>query len=398
MPWKTMSVRDEKLRFVSDWLCGEDSRSMLCARYGISRETGYQWWRRYCAEGAGGLEERSRAPRSNSRSMSAATANELIELRRRKPHWGPRKLLAILGERWPQRRWPSASAVSDLFRREGLSEPRRRRRSVLAVEQPFADVGAANDTWCIDFKGWFRTGDGRRCDPLTISDAHSRYLLGLRIVDPVGAAVSAEVDALFRRYGLPRAIRSDNGSPFASIGAGGLTRVSVRWAKLGIALERIEPGKPQQNGRHERMHWTLKREACRPAEADAMAQQSRFDAFRQEFNDERPHEALGQVPPCRIYQLSSRPMPFSIPEPCYDSDEEVRQVRSSGEIRWKGRMLFVSEALIGETVAIREREDGHHLIRFCAVPLLLIDRQTGKAARFGPGRPPRTKAGCPTPI
>jgi transposase InsO family protein len=398
MPWKTSSVQDEKLRFISDWLCGEEPRTVLCARYGVSRETGYQWWRRYCAEGVRGLEERSRAPHSNSRSMSAASAVDLIELRRRKPYWGPRKLLAILGERWPQRHWPSASAVSDLFRREGLSQPRRRRRRALAVEQPFAEVAAANDAWCIDFKGWFRTGDGVRRDPLTVSDAHSRYLLGLRIIDPVGSAVSAEMDDLFRRYGVPRAIRSDNGSPFASSGAGGLTRVSVRWAKLGIALERIEPGKPQQNGRHERMHWTLKREACRPPEADGTAQQARFDAFRQEFNHERPHEALGQVPPCRFYRPSSRPMPESVPEPWYDSEEELRQVRSSGEIRWKGGLLYVSEALVGETVAIRERDDGHHLVRFCAVPLLLIDRKTGRAARFGPGRPPRTKATGPTQV
>ena len=171
------------------------------------------------------------------------------------------------------------------------------------MERPFGEVAAANDAWCIDFKGWFCTGDGVRQDPLTVSDAHSRYLLGLRIIAPVGAAVEAEMDALFWRHGLPRAIRSDNGSPFASIGAGGLTRLSARWAKLGIELERIEPGKPQQNGRHERMHGTLKREACQPAEADGVAQQARFDAFREEYNDERPHEALGQVPPCASTSL-----------------------------------------------------------------------------------------------
>jgi len=392
MPWKTTSVMDEKLKFIAEWLQGEEPRSVLCERYGISRETGYQWWRRYCAEGSPGLEERSRAPHSNSRSMSAAVAVALIERRQARPHWGPKKILAVLARDWPDWHWPSPSAVSDLFRREGLSAPRRRRRRVLTVEQPFAQVEAANDAWCIDFKGWFRTGDGRRRDPLTVTDAHSRYLLGLRIIDPVGVAVQAVVDELFRCHGLPRSMRSDNGPPFASTGAGGLTGVSARWAKLGIQLDRIYPGKPYQNGRHERMHLTLKREACRPAQADGLAQQARFDAFREEFNHERPHEALGQVQPARVYQPSNRPMPDVIPEPCYDRDEEVRRVRSSGEIRWQGGLLFVSEALIGEPVAIREREDGHHLVRFCDVPLLLIDRKTGEAARFGPGRPPRAKA------
>jgi transposase InsO family protein len=324
--------------------------------------------------------------------MSAQAAVDLIELRLRKPYWGPKKLLAILAERYPDRSWPSATAASDLFRREGLSEPRRRRRRVLPLEQPFADTDAPNDTWCIDFKGWFRTGDGKRCNPLTLTDALSRFLLCLECVDPVDRAVRETTDELFRRYGLPAAMRSDNGPPFASIGAGGLTRVSAHWAKLGIGLERIEPGNPQQNGRHERMHGTLKREACRAPKADAAAQQTRFDAFRDEYNNERPHEALGQIPPCRLYKPSSRSMPSPIPDPSYDSDEEVRQVRSSGEIRWKGKLMFVSDALIGETVAIREREDGHHLVRFCKIPLLLIDRITGKAARFGPGRPPRTKS------
>ena len=391
MPWKTWSVIDQKLLFISDWLRDEEPRDALCARYGISRETGYQWWRRYQAEGPAGLEERSRAPHHHGRSMSAEAMLRLIELRKRKPCWGPRKLLAILRERQPQLMLPSPSAVSDLFRREGLSEPRRRRRTV-PNEQPFGEVTAPNDSWCIDFKGWFRTGDGVRCDPFTVTDAHSRYLLELKIVEPVGSAVEASMDALFERHGLPQAIRSDNGSPFASAGAGGLTRISARWTKLGIRLERIQPGKPQQNGRHERMHGTLKAEACKPPCANAAAQQARFDAFREEFNAERPHEALGQIPPCRVYRNSTRPMPKSVTEPDYDDKTELRRVRSTGEIRWRGNLLFVSEALIGETVGISTREDGHHLVRFVDVPLLLIDRKTGRPARFGPRRPPGPKA------
>ena len=262
MPWKAKSVMDEKLAFIADCLRGEEPMTVLCERYGISRETGHLWKRRYGAEGAKGLEERSRAPHRHGRATAAELVVRLVEARKRKPYWGPRKLLAVLKKDDPAAAWPAASTVADILRREGLSERRRRRRRPLTVDRPFAAVTAANDAWCVDFKGWFRTGDGSRCDPLTVTDAFSRYLLGLEIVAPVRAAVEAEMDRLFREHGLPRAIRSDNGPPFASTGAGGLTRLSARWAKMGIGLERIYPGKPYQNGRHERMHGTLKPEAC----------------------------------------------------------------------------------------------------------------------------------------
>lgn len=392
MPWKAVSEMEEKVRFVSAYLSGEAPLSVLCERHGISRQTGHVLVKRFRQEGAGGLEPRSRAPHHHGRAMAAEVAVRLIEARRAKPYWGPRKQLARLREAVPDLVWPSPSAVADLYRREGLSRPRRVRRRGLSVEQPFALVEAANDAWCIDFKGWFRTGDGVRCDPLTVSDAWSRYLLAVRILDPVTAAVEREMDRLFREHGLPRAIRSDNGPPFASSGAGGLTKLSVRWAKMNIALERIEPGKPQQNGRHERMHGTLKGEACAPPAATRRRQQRRFDEFRAEYNEERPHEALGQIPPARLYVPSPRPFPRKLEDPVYDADEEVRRVRLSGEIKWRGSMIFVSEALIGEAVALKQRSDGHWAVRFASVPLLLIDRKTGKASRFGPGRPARPKA------
>ena len=392
MPWRNRSVMDEKVRFVADCLAGDVPMSVLCDRYGISRQTGYLWIGRYLAEGSSGLEERSRAPLRHGRAMPEELARRLMAARRRKPYWGPRKLLAILADEDPHCPWPSPSAVSDLFRREGLSEPRRRRRRRLACEQPFGSIVKPNDCWCIDFKGWFRTGDGTRCDPLTVTDAHSRYLLDLKIMEPRGEAVAACMDRLFSEHGLPRAIRSDNGAPFASIGAGGLTRLSAGWAKLGIRLERIEPGKPQQNGRHERMHGTLKAEACCPPEATARDQQRRFDAFRHEYNHERPHEALGQRQPVRIYRRSPRSLPDRVEGPIYAEDEQLRRVRGSGEIKWKGSLLFVSEALIGEMVALHEREDGHWVARFADIPLLLIDRNSGKAGRYGPGRPPRSEA------
>ena len=392
MPWAESSVKEQKLLFVADCLRGEESMTGLCERYGISRETGYVWKRRFQLEGPGGLEERSRAPLRHGRETPAALVVRLIEARERWPHWGPKKLLARLSQEDPQIDWPSASTGSEILRREGLSQPRRRRRQGLTVEQPFGAVTAANDAWCIDFKGWFRTGDGRRCDPLTVSDAFSRYLLAVQVIDPVSAAVQAKMDELFKEHGLPIAIRSDNGAPFASAGAGGLTRLSARWAKMGIRLERIWPGKPQQNGRHERMHGTLKPEACKPPSATAASQQSRFDAFRQEFNHERPHEALGQRQPAQFYRGSPRRFVEPVGDLDYGPDEQVRRVRSAGEIKWRGSMLFVSEAITGETVGVGQRPDGHWLIRFADVPLGLIDRSSGQLVRFGAGRPPRTKA------
>lgn len=398
MPWDACSVEDSKVCFVADCMACQAPMSVLCERYGISRQTGYEWLRRYRLEGPAGLKERSRAPHGHGRSMSAQLAVRLIEARKQRPYWGPRKLLAILAEEDPQAAWPSPSAVSDLFRREGLSQPRRRRRRALTWDQPFADVAAANDTWCIDFKGWFRTQDGARCDPLTVTDAFSRYLLELRIIEPVSEQVQARMDRLFEEHGLPAALRSDNGPPFASTGAGGLTRVSARWAKMGIRLERIQPGKPQQNGRHERMHGTLKAQTCTPPRASPADQQQCFDHFRAEYNDQRPHEALDQTPPARHYQPahSGRPFPRKLEDPSYAPDEQVRRVRKSGEIKWKNAMVFVSEALVGEAVALRQRDDGHWTVRFADVPLLLMDRTTTKIARYGPGRPPRSLANINT--
>ena len=392
MPWEETSAMDQKMMFVSDCLRGDEPMTVLCERYGISRQTGHLLKRRYVLEGVAGLAERSRAPRRHGHATGAEAVARLIELRRRKPYWGPKKLLAVLARSQPQLILPCASTAAEILRREGLSQPRRRRRRPLTMDRPFAAVAAANDAWCIDFKGWFRTGDGARCDPLTVTDAFSRYLLSVRIMEPVTEAVEAEMDRLFKAHGLPASIRSDNGSPFAGVGAGGLTRLSARWARMGIALERIWPGKPQQNGRHERMHGTLKPEACEPPSPDAAQQQARFDVFRQEFNHERPHEALGQRPPASLYRPSDTPFRAPPDDPAYGPDEQLRRVRTSGEIKWNGALQFLSEAIAGQTVGIARRSDGHWLVRYADVPIGLIDQYTGKLARLGPGRPPRTQA------
>jgi putative transposase len=392
MPWKETCTMDERMKFIVDSLRGEAPMMALCEAYGISRKTGYKWLERYRDDPAHGLADRSRAPHRSAQGLAAEVAAAIIALRCQYPHWGPRKLQAVLQRDQPQTRWPAASTIGDLLRREGLSEPRRRRRSAVPATHPFLSVTAPNDVWCADFKGWFRTSDGRRCDPLTISDAHSRFLLDCRIVAPTAEGVRPRFQRAFKEFGLPRAMRTDNGPPFASMGAGGLSRLSVEWIKLGIKPERIEPGQPQQNGRHERFHRTLKAETSRPPAATLDQQQARFDRFRRHYNQERPHEALGQEPPAAHYTPSLRPYPARIEDPWYDADHAVRRVRSSGEIKWGGELIFISESLTGEIVGVAETEAGDWIVRFADIDLGLIDRNTKRLRRFTAPRPGRREA------
>jgi len=309
MPWKETCAMDEKMSFIVGRLKGDLTMTELCEQFGISRDTGYELWRRYQAQGPTGLKPLSRAPHRPGQAMACEIAEAIIALRLERPSWGPKKLRAVLQRRSPAIVWPAPSTMGDLLRREGLSQPRRRQRRPVPLTRPFLPVCEPNDRWCIDFKGWFRTTDGQRCDPLTLTDAYSRFLIECRIVPPTTEGVWPLVERAFRELGLPRAIRSDNGVPFAcTTSAGGLTRLSVHWVKLGIELERIEPGKPQQNGRHERMHGTLKAETSRPPAASPAEQQARFEHFRQDFNHVRPHEALDQNPPASCYSPSPRPI------------------------------------------------------------------------------------------
>lgn len=392
MGWKETCYMDERISFVASYLGGKEAMTVLCESYGISRKTGYKWVGRYLADGVAGLEDRSRAPLRHGRRMAPVLSDAILALRRDRPHWGPRKLRAVLMRDAPSVIWPAASTIGDLLRAHGLSEPRRRRRRALPVSQPFLEVTAPNDVWCIDFKGWFRTGDGRRCDPLTITDADSRFLLVCRIVDPRTEPVRAVVEEAFQTHGLPRAIRSDNGAPFASTGAAGLSRLSLDWLKAGIKLERIEPGKPQQNGRHERMHRTLKAETSRPPAASLAEQQARFDAFRHDFNHHRPHEALGQQPPADFYRPSPRPWPDHLAQPWYDADHAERRVRTSGEIKWGGKLIFISEVLAGEPVGVAETHTGDWIVRYADTDLGTIDKKTSKFRRFSAARPGRADA------
>ena len=393
MPWRETCIMDQRVAFISAVLRDEAPMTALCAAFGISRNTGYKWLARYRSQGASGLEDRSRAPHEHGRRMAPEIAAAILALRRDRPHWGPLKLRAVLQRRQPEVSWPAASTIGDLLRRQGLSD-RRRRRGSIARPSPtdFAPIAAANDLWCIDFKGWFRTCDGRRCDPLTITDAYSRYALLCRIVEPLHAPVEAAVLAVFKRHGLPKAIRSDNGPPFAAPGPGGLTRLSLSWLKAGIALERIAPGKPQQNGRHERFHRTLKQETSSPPAENARLQQARFDSFCQDYNHNRPHEALDQKPPASLWQPSPRPYPEQLAQPWYDAAHAVRRVRSSGEIKWGGASVFISETLAGESVGIAETGEGDWIVRYAQIDLGIIDPKRNRLIRFVPPRSGRHKA------
>lgn len=367
---------DQRVAFIADWLRKESTMTELADRYGISRKTGYKWVERYAADPAHGLAERSRAPQVHGRALDEAVRAAVLALRRRHPHRGPKKLRAMLARRAPQREWPAPSTIGTWLEQAGLSEPRRRVRYVVPRTQPLAHAQAPNDVWTADFKGWFRTADGTRCDPLTVADAHSRFVLCCRIVPPTGDGVRPWFERTFREYGLPRALRTDNGSPFATTGAGRLSHLAVWWLKLGIQLDRIDPGHPEQNGRHERFHLTLQQETTSPPAATPEEQQRRFNRLRREFNRERPHEALGQHPPARFYQPAPRAYPTRLDDPWYDATHEVRRVKATGQINWHGDVIFVSEAVRGELVGLAETPAGDWTVRFMQVELGRIDRRT----------------------
>lgn len=375
MPWKKTCAVDERKRFVLEALKGEASISELCRRYEISRKTGHKWLERYDEEGSAGLKDRSHAPLDCPHRLSTAVIEQVLAVRYKHPSWGPKKILGWLEDRRPQGHWPAESTIGELLHAKGLTVPRKRRHRV-PLSAPFASVGASNDVWSVDFKGWFLTGDGQRCDPLTLKDAHSRYLLRCQAVERTDTqSVWPIFDAAFREFGLPLRVRSDNGPPFASLGVGGLSRFSIQLIKAGVTPERIAPGKPEQNGRHERFHLTLKRETANPPARNLVAQQRRFDAFRKLYNEERPHEALEQTPPGRHYQTSHRQYRGRLKEPQYDSGTEVRRVRHNGEIKWRGALVYVGQALAGEPIGCEETDDGIVVLRYGPIELGTIDHR-----------------------
>lgn len=374
MPWKVSNVLDQRTRFVLDYQSGLYTMAELCRRYQISRQTGYESVKRYERAGAEGLQERSRAPLRHPNQTAIEIEEQVVELRRKRPSWGPRKLRAYLAQHDSATVWPAPSTIGALVKREGLAIPRRKRRRAPPYTQPLAHAEHANQVWCADFKGWFTTADGDRIDPLTISDAHSRYLLRCQAVEKTNTEqVQALFEASFREYGLPLAIRTDNGAPFASRAVAGLSRLSVYWIKLGIVPERIQAGHPQQNGRQERMHLSLKQETATPPAANRRQQQRAFDRFRRQYNEERPHEALGQKTPSSCYQFSTREYPAQVPEPEYGDSVQVRRVQGHGQFSWKHQDVFLTEVLIGERVGLEPVDDRYWCIYFAEFPIAIFD-------------------------
>ena len=387
MPWTEISTMDARLCFVAAYLRDDVAMSLLCLRHGISRKTGYKWISRYRALGAAGLQDRSSAPLTVRHALPACVTAPILALRRARPSWGPRKLLARLSQDHPDMVWPAASTVGDLLTREGLVTPRRARREA-APCQALMEPLAPNDSWSADFKGWFRTGDGIRCEPLTVTDNFSRYLLvSHAVARPTFAEIKPLFVRAFREHGLPVSLRTDNGSPFAARrGLAGLSRFSVWLLKLNIWPDRIAPGRPDQNGRHERMHRTLNQEAATPRCATLAAQQLRLDAWRLDFNTQRPHEALGQRCPAAVYEPSRRAYREAPAGWDYPCDHHPRRVSRDGYIEWQDQRIYLSEALGGEHVAISRRDDGQWQVSFQAFDLAVLDAESGTLRRSGLAR------------
>jgi putative transposase len=376
MGWMETCAVDERMRFVMSCEAGEESFAGVCRRFGVSRRIGYKWLGRYREEGVAGLADRSRAPIHHPQEVSAEIALRCLAVRRAHPTWGPVKVRAFLERRAPEMRWPAASTIGTLFDREGLTVKRRRRRRAAPTAAPFAACVGANEVWAIDFKGWFLTGDGTHCEPLTLSDAHSRYLLRCQVLPRSDTAhVWPVLDAAFREFGLPERLRSDNGPPFASTGAGGLSRLAVLVVKAGVTPERIAPGKPQQNGRLERLHLTLLQDTANPPARSLRAQLDRFRVFRRLYNDERPHQALANATPAERYAPSPRRFDGVLRAPEYAEGHHVRRVRSNGEIKWRGKLVYINSALASEPVGLAEGEDGAWRVSYGPVALGVIDHR-----------------------
>lgn len=376
MPWLETSPVEQRKRFIADHRRGLHTMTELCARYGISRKSGYKWLERFEEGGHQGLLDRSRAPHHCPHRISPDVAQLICAARRAHPDWGPEKLLDWLRPRHPRVAWPAVSTAGDLLARRGLVKKRRRRRPHHHPGVVPLVTHAPNDLWTADFKGHFRTRDGIYCYPLTIADQHTRYLLtcqGLRSTK--GLPVRAVFEQTFRAYGLPSAIRTDNGVPFATTGIHGLSQLNVWWMRLGIQHQRILPAHPQQNGAHERMHKTLKAGAIRPPRGTLAAQQRAFNAFRALYNDERPHETLGGRPPGAFYRPSQRPYPNKLPPIDYPGHFLVKRITNAGTFRFKHRLLFIANALKQHHIGLEEVDDGVWSIYLCRVLLARLDER-----------------------
>lgn len=383
MSWHESGVIDERRKFIDAWLKREFSFKELCERFKISRKTGYKLLARFRSEGDTAFRNRSRARLAQAHALSDQMVGELLVLKARYPLWGPRKIRDFLIIQNGLDKPPAASTIGDLFKRYGLVKPRKTRRKTPPHTIPLKHCNAPNRVWSADFKGQFELGDGQYCYPLTITDNYSRQVLACHALKSPNLSESIKVfQRVFEQYGLPDAIRTDNGQPFAGLGIGGLSQLSIWWLKLGIIPERIEPAKPQQNGRHERMHRTLKDATTKPPEQHIEAQQKRFDAFVKEYNEKRPHQALEGRRPIDVYRPSTKHMPRILAEVSYPEEFKIRKVRTNGEIKWYGKTYSVSQLLHGEPIGLQEIGEGRAIVHFAALRLGLIDARKDKIDRL----------------
>jgi len=374
VPWKETCAVEERLEFIMKWREEQETMAELCRYFGISRKVGYKWVQRFQAEGLSGLRARSRAPHHSPQAISEGIKEAIVEVRVKHPHWGPKKLVTLLQREFPSTKWPVASTVGEILHHRGLVVPRRRSRRSPVYTQPFVGCTGPNAVWSADMKGWFVTGNGSRCDPFTLIDNYSRYLLRCQVVPTADHDhIRPLLEAAFREYGLPQALRTDNGVPFATTTVGGLSRLSIWLLHLSVIPERIAPGRPAQNGRHERMHRTLKAETATPPQRTLRAQQQAFDRFRLEYNRDRPHEGIAQQTPDSLYRPSPRRYPSRLPEINYPDHYVRRKVRGQGEFRWRSHPIYLSETLAGETVAFHQTGEARWTIYFGPVRLAQLD-------------------------
>lgn len=371
MSWKEVNPMQQRILFIADYLRQISSLTALCTHYGISRKTGYKWIKRFHEQGIDGLNEQSRRPAGCSMQTPYRIQQAIIDLRQQfQITPGAKKLQVLLAQRYPNEVIPSKSTIYNILNKANLIKSPRRKRRVSSYPQPFAPVRDSNELWSVDYKGQFKLGNGQWCYPLTVMDHKSRYLFACdALKGPLLKETKQSFTRLFKEYGLPLRIRSDNGVPFASTSCGGLSKLSVWWVKLGISPERIEPGKPQQNGQHERMHRTLKDASTKPPSRSMKRQQQRFDGFCNEYNEQRPHESLEQQTPASQYTPSPRVYPKRLPELHYPDYYEVRKVGSNGVVNWRNKMVYVSHLLNQEIIGLEEIDNGIWQVYFGPVIL-----------------------------
>lgn len=355
MAWENFTVEQQRLHVVESYIEGETSMTDLCLKYGISRKTAYKWYHRYLELGEDGLKDLSKAPHSPRSIYSTEQIVEAIDYKLKHRTWGPKKILVKLKEKYPAQDWPCATRLYEIFKDHNLVTKRRIRPRVPATD-PLGEFLGCNDTWAVDFKGWFLTGDERRCEPLTITDSYTRYLIRCTHLNKRGVEYVWPIfDEAFREYGLPNRIRSDNGSPFGSAGLGRLTKLSVKLVQAGVLPEWIRPGHPEENGRHERFHLTLKQDVANPPKDTLALQIQALSGFQQEYNFERPHEALNMKTPGNCYQASPRIWDGVLRSPEYNEQEmHVRKVQPNANITFCNRDHYITEALIGEYIGLKE--------------------------------------------